>query len=403
MTFGRQLLASIAQLLTVVLVARNLGPEGNGFYAMAILVPTMLTNFLNLGIGPATVYYIGRGEFSARQAVKENLRLALIAATIGTTISAIILSLFGAELFPDVPETLLFLGLAALPASLLLAYLNTILQGLEDFKAFNATVLIPPFITLAGVIIALYVLDAGAVGAVTAYLTGQVTGVAIVAVFLNKDLTGVNTEPQPVSSRSYHVRTISYGWKAHLSNILAFVNYRADIFLVNFFLSPAATGLYVIAVQIAEKLWILSKAASIVLLPRLSSMHTNPKARLELTRKGFWAVSLVTGLGSGLAAVAVFWLISPIFGDDYTDAIPAFLWLLPGIIAGAGARVLSNCIAAAGKPQWNMQVAVGVVALNVTGNLILIPAYGLIGAACATSLAYIANAIIKQFLIRKTL
>ncbi|MEK9667087.1 MAG: hypothetical protein VW701_08020, partial [Deltaproteobacteria bacterium] len=33
-------------------------------------------------------------------------------------------------------------------------------------------------------------------------------------------------------------KTLGYGWKAHLSNILAFVNYKADIFLVNFFMGP---------------------------------------------------------------------------------------------------------------------------------------------------------------------
>ncbi|WP_269851929.1 oligosaccharide flippase family protein [Methanosarcina horonobensis] len=53
--------------------------------------------------------------------------------------------------------------------------------------------------------------------------------------------------------KNYTKECLGYGWKAHLSNILAFVNYRADLFLVNFFLTPAATGIYLIAVQIAEK------------------------------------------------------------------------------------------------------------------------------------------------------
>ncbi len=76
MTLGRQLLAAFAQFLLVVLIARELGPEGNGFYAMAILIPTMLANFLNFGVGPATVYYVSRGNFNVHQAMAGNLRLA---------------------------------------------------------------------------------------------------------------------------------------------------------------------------------------------------------------------------------------------------------------------------------------------------------------------------------------
>lgn len=76
---------------------------------------------------------------------------------------------------------------------------------------------------------------------------------------------------------------------------------------------------------------------------------------------------------------------------------------LPGVFAGAGARVRSNCIAAAGKPEWNMYVAVLVVTTNVVLNVMLIPAFGIVGAAWATSGAYVANAFVKGFLVRITL
>lgn len=402
MTLARQLLAAGAQFLTVVLIARQLGPQGNGYYAMAILVPTLLARFLNFGVGPATVYHVGRGDFGARQAARENLRMALIVAVAGIAITLPVLTIWGEQLFPDVPLVLLLIGLAAFPASLLLAYLNTILQGLEDFRAFNMTVLMPPCVTLMGVALSLFWLQAGAVGAVTAYLIGQVAGVVVVTIQLVRYARAFRYSEKRVAGRHYRKKTIGYGWKAHLSNILAFLNYRADIFLVNLFLNPAATGLYVIAVQIAERLWMLSQAASTVLLPRLSAMHDDPEGRLALTRRGFWAVSGVTTLASVVAGAALYWLIKPVFGDEYSGALPAFFWLIPGIIALAGARVQSNCIAAAGKPEWNTYVAVVVVALNVGGNILLVPKHGIVGAAWATTAAYLTNALVKQYLVQKT-
>lgn len=404
MTLGRQLLAALAQFLLVVLIARELGPEGNGFYAMAILLPTLMANLLNLGVGPATVYYVSRREFSLWQVLAGNLRLAYAVSAMGVAGALPVVWFWGERLFPGVPRELLYLGLLSFPLTLTSAYLNTILQGLESFKAFNLTVLLPPYANLVGVIVALYVLELGVVGVMIAYILGQVVGLVLVLTLLRRRDKG--SEPQPAEIPAlveYSRKTLSYGWKAHLSNILAFVNYRADIFLVNLFLTPVATGIYVVAVQIAEKLWMLSRAASTVLLPRLSAMHEDPQARLALTNKSFWVVAGLTAIVGVVAAVALYWLISPIFGPEYTAAWSAFIWLLPGIIAGAGARIQSNCIAAAGKPEWNMYVAIGVVSINITGNLLLVPEHGIIGAAWATSLAYGFNAAIKFWLIRKTL
>lgn len=400
MTLGRQLLAAFAQLLLVVLIARKLGPEGNGYYAMAILIPTILANFLNFGVGPATVYYLSRGDFDVHQAVAGNLLLGIGVSTAGVVCGFPVLWFWSYEIFPGVPQELLYLGLASFPLTLLLAYLNTILQGLEDFKAFNLTVLLPPYVNLAGVVIALYWLQLSVSSAVVAYIIGQLVGLVIVFRLLSRKKARNPAEQQASLISDYVSRNLGYGWKAHLSNILAFVNYRADIFLVNFFLNPAATGIYVIAVQFAEKLWMLSQAASTVLLPRLSAMHENPQARLSLTNKGFLVVSAITAVASIGVAITLWWFISPVFGEEYIEALPVFFWLLPGIIAGAGSRIYANCIAAAGKPEWNMYSSMAVVSINVVGNIILVPEYGIVGAAWATSFAYCINAVIKACFVR---
>jgi O-antigen/teichoic acid export membrane protein len=146
----------------------------------------------------------------------------------------------------------------------------------------------------------------------------------------------------------------------------------------------------------------LSQAASTVLLPRLSTMHDDPISRLALTQKSYLVVLSITAMAGGVATFALYWLLGPVFGEEYQEAFPVFLWLLPGIIVGAGSRVQANCIAAAGKPEWNMYVSMGLVTMNVAGNIMLIPTYGIQGAAGVTSGVYVVNAAIKQFLVRRT-
>jgi len=401
LTLGRQLLATFAQFMLVVLIARELGPEGNGYYAMAILVPTLLANFLNLGVGPATVYYVSRGDFSACMAVSGNLRLAVIVSVIGIVVTLPFLLIWGNEIFPGVPSALLYFGLISFPLTLALSYLNTVLQGLEDFSAFNLTVLIPPYVNLIGVVIAFYLFGLGVAGALVAYIISQLFGFLVVLLLLrHKNVVGKFWAAD--EARASYIRAVlGYGWKAHLSNVITFVNYRSDIFLVNFFLTPVATGIYVIAVQISEKLWMLSQAFSTVMLPRLSAMHKTPEARTALTNKGFLIVSTITALASIGLALALWWLIAPVFGEEYLEALPAFLWLLPGVIAWAGSRIYANCIAAAGRPIWNLYVSLCVVMINIVGNVLLIPKHGIVGAAWATSVAYCFDALAKAVLVRR--
>ena len=403
MTLGRQILAAGVQLLVVVLIARNLGPEGNGFYAMAILSPAILANFLNFGIGSATVYFVSRRQFSAKQAAWENTKLALVISGVGVAIALPILCIWGEQLFPGIPISLLFIGLAGFPLSLYLAFNSSVLQGLQDFRAFNATVLLPPIVSLIVVPVAFYALNLGIYGALSAYILGQLTACITVYLFLRKRLVHSceNLVANLAGSVTYYKAVLNYGGKAHLSNVITFINYRADIFLVNLFLTPALVGVYAIAVQISEKLWLPSQAVSTVLFPKLSTMGDHPADRLRLTNKAFFLVSGITAVFSCLTAIVLHLLIVPVFGKEYLAMFPAFYWLLPGIVCWAGARVQSNCIAAAGKPEWNMYQSFAVLVINLAGNLFLIPQCGIVGAAMATSMAYVFDAIVKVYLVNR--
>lgn len=64
------------------------------------------------------------------------------------------------------------------------------------------------------------------------------------------------------------------------------------------------------------------------------------------------------------------------------------LALLPGVILLGGAKVLTNEIAGWGYPQYNSFNAGVALILTVILDLILIPRFGILGAALASSIAY---------------
>ena len=134
-----------------ILLARALGKEDRGIYTLVILLPQMLISFLNLGIGPATAFYVSRKDHGFHQAVRENIGLTFWISLGTILIGLAIIFLFGDLLFPEVSRNYLLLSLLVVPMSLLVSYLVSIFQGIQDFRLFN---LIGMIIQLVMVILA---------------------------------------------------------------------------------------------------------------------------------------------------------------------------------------------------------------------------------------------------------
>ncbi|HSV92850.1 MAG TPA: polysaccharide biosynthesis C-terminal domain-containing protein, partial [Desulfobacterales bacterium] len=162
-------------------------------------------------------------------------------------------------------------------------------------------------------------------------------------------------------------------------------------------LGPALVGVYFVAVQVAERLWLPSKVISTVLLPRMAELHAHADTR-ELTP----LMSRLVLWGTVAACLAVAVIAAPalrlLFGHEFLGAVQPLLWLLPGIALAGGSRIVANDFAARGRPEWNSWLSVVTLVVNVAGNVALIPRYGITGAAVATTIAYTVNTVARMFI-----
>ena len=393
-TFVRQLTAVLLQLVMVILIGRLIGPQAIGVYAVAMLLPGLLTNLLNLGISPANVYYVASRQVTAEIAWSTTLSLTLLQGLAGLLIGAAVIIFKGEAWFSGVSGPVLWIALCSCPFALLSTLAASIFQGLQAFRLFNAILLADPILTLAGILglAALGRLDVESL--MLAVLAGKVLTTLIVLGLLRKRLRAGPGWWKP-STGNYMRDALRYGYKAHLSNLLTFLIYRIDLFLVNFFSGPAAAGVYFVAVRMTELLWMPSQAISTVLIPRLSELSHDEDKRRGLTpliaRFALW----LTFAGALVIAALAYPLTKILFGAEFTAAVSAILFLLPGIVLGAGGRVLANDAAARGMVGINMVSAAVIVVVNALGNIALIPSYGIDGAAAATSFAYAVNFILR--------
>ena len=368
---------------TSVVLARTLGPEGRGIYALAMLLPSLIVTFGNLGIGPATVYYVARGEFRCQEILGNNVLLSVGIGSLGFLAGLVVVLFFRENVFPGVALGYLLLALVLVPVEVFFSYVRYVLLGAQRIKEFNYVQIAQSALFLGFVALALLGLKAGVTGAILAGLFTWLAIDALVFHLARRVAGGVDLKP----NISYMKRATTYGVQAHLANILGFLNYRVDMFLVNGFLGPAAVGLYAVGVGLVEKLWMVSHAASTVLFPRVAA-EKEENRRKEFTPLVARTVLWTTALGALLLALFSRWIVLLFYSEAFLPAVGALQSLLVGIVALSAWRVLANDIAGRGFPGLNIYTGLAAVVTNVALNLLWIPRYGIIGAAWASTASY---------------
>ncbi|MCE2915186.1 MAG: polysaccharide biosynthesis C-terminal domain-containing protein [Rubrivivax sp.] len=172
-----------------------------------------------------------------------------------------------------------------------------------------------------------------------------------------------------------------------LTNLVSLLNYRVGLFVVERMLGLAATGVYSIAVVVAELLWFVSSALTQAVYGRLGATDRTAAAALTLRVLQLSLLALVL-LATPLLAVAA-WLLPALLGPAYAPVWGLLALLLPGVVLFGGASALSAYFTQhLGQPQVPAQVAALSLAINLGLSLLWVPAHGAAGAAAAASIAY---------------
>lgn len=392
LTFGRQFLAGIIQLALILIVAHLLGAEGAGAYAVALLLPNLMGQLLNLGLGTASIYFVASGQFSMEIAWAATRNAILGMTVFGLIIGAVILSTASDQLFPGISIAALSIGLATYPCMLILTVISSFFQAAQDFRAFNITVLLQPVFSFIGVLLLWLSGQVNLVSILLVVAIGHLFSLVVALVILQSK---VKLLVRCAGKQEYLRRALNYGYKAYLGNILSFLSYRLDLFLLNVLIGPAAVGVYSVAVRLVEQLWMISQAVSVVIFPRLSAMKQSEELRSRFTAFMSRAVLWTTLVSAIFLAAVAHPLIMLLFGSEFEGAYSAMLVLLPGVVLFSCARVLANDLAARGQVGTNLALAGLVLGVNAIANILLIPLYGIAGAAIATSLSYSINLIIR--------
>lgn len=395
MTFATKVALFLVGLVTSIVMARILGPEGKGLFSLAVLVAAIVFNSTNMGIGTGSGYFLGRRKIPLETVAGNWLSLSLLIGLAVLAVSLILAPAIVPRLLPSVPVWAVVISLFSIPFSILTYNFLSLFKASNDFRRFNQLDMIQPsaFLVLFVVMMALYP-ERRVTAAVAAFILSAAVGGAG-ALMLARRVTRLGFRWR----RELIGKALRFGVQGYLANFLGFLNYRLDMFLVNFFLEPRFVGYYSISVMVAEKVWYVPDVLSAVLHPRVAR-SSEGEANRDTAMVSRLTVVLI-GLGClGILLLGRF-LIGLLYSEAFLPAVTPLFILLPGIFAISLAKILASDLLARGYPRINMWAGLTALTVNIVLNILLIPRYGVSGAALATSVSYtldvavIATAFVK--------
>jgi O-antigen/teichoic acid export membrane protein len=374
-------------LLNGIITARWLGPSGRGTFQLLTLLPIMLSNFVKLGIPQASVFYMRRRGASASDVASNSIWFAVVMGGAAVAVCWVWRDWLLANFLKQAPPELLLPSLLLIPFVLLQFYLLGVAQAEERFREYNVRQVAPNFLSLVGLTITLVLLRLGLVGAVLVQVAIQV--------FMTLWMTWrVHREaPLHLGWNGELARgMLSFGGKSYVQTLAATLHLRLDQFLCAYFLTPADVGLYAIAVNFSNLLLKIPDATGTVMFPRLAG-SSERDAHMATTRVCRHTL-FVLALGVLAFAIGGPIAIPLLYGHRFDGAVRPLLILLPGLLMAALYQLLTRNFTSRGKQEVNIAAAVLALGLNVGLNLVLIPRWGIAGAALAHGLSYGAAALL---------
>ncbi|MDL2354113.1 MAG: oligosaccharide flippase family protein [Pseudomonadota bacterium] len=394
-TILRQIVASGLYFIAIWITTRQLGPQQNGVLATALLLPQTLYAFLNLGIGPSHVYHLSNGSGNHLRMRNTNWVVASALWLAVVLVLAVSSDAHIARYLPGVQKNAALFASLLFPMMLLAAWSSSLIQGNRDYQAYNKTLLIQPLVFCSGIVL-LRMLDAITVVAVlSCYIVSQMS-----LWLLSEAKISRFGAPAAKASHTF-VDAIKFGLRAHVSNVITFMNYRLALYLVSYLLGATATGKYALSIQLAEVLWLISSAASMIVFPESAAHNRAPAELQKMIRKVAGSVFQVTCAGALVAAALSPVAIPLIFGKAYEGSVVPFLILLPGIVVWSYMSVLSNSLAGMGYQKINIHSALLCLLINIVGDVMAIPRFGANGAALASTLAFSMTALYTAVVYNK--
>lgn len=381
---------------TQIVMARLLGAAGYGGVILTTMLIALSTTFTTVGMEKGLLRKVVINEAAlerSRGVVRAGLALAAFFGTLAAVLVFFAAPLLATRVFanPDV-ATLFRIGAVAIPCNSVGAVAIAVARSTRDARPHVLVNQIfdpvQTFIVVGGLV----TLGFGPVGAIAGIVaTNAVRAVAALWLMLRGLPFRVRGTHEPM-----HRPVLAFSAPLMLAASMEFVIHHTDTFLVGVFLTSRDVGVYNVAYQLRELGRFFYYPATFLLPPVLTGLskrgeETAARRIYQVTTK--WTVHLTTPVFLLLVLFPDV-VIELAFGPAFRAGASALRILLLSVMASVlfGANTLA--LIALGHSRINLTVDALAAVTNVVLNLVLIPRYGIVGAAGAAVAAFLLRDVV---------
>lgn len=379
-------LSPIAAGFTIsIMTARSLGPEGRGGYSLALLIMGTVGFLANPGIYAASNYFASSRRLPGKEVFQTSLALSIPSGSVAfvLALSAYYLTVTTAGSANSVASTstALIVGIGA-SAMLLNASMSGLLIG-SGLVRLSALVSITS--SVLQIVIALVHFVRADQQTVLFYVA-LFAGTQAIEAVARMTLAGrASWSGYSFRNRQYRA-FLRYGVVVYVGRVLFVGAQKVDSFLVFVLIGQVALGYYGISTMLADQLWLVPTAVSMVMMANIARRDTNDAAAVASTAsQAVLVASIVSAL---MLALLGSWLIPVLYGLEFRPSVAPFLVMLPGMIAISTYAILEPFFQSRGMPGIPAQISAIGFLTNLVLCLVLMPRLGIMGAALSYSLSY---------------
>ena len=382
------------------IVARYLGPDGLGLYSMVTMIAGIIVLIAGMGIDSAVVKYVAEYKDDKNRLHALFSSAFITVAIFGVTASIVLFVLsdkFASIFDMSSLSPLLKIYAFVFPFSLTYGIILGVLNGLREMKYYS-------FIkTLYSILMFLFILTFlflgfGVKGAVIGDMLALIVATLIVGIIIKKFVHFAISD-----YRKNTKMLTSFGSRLVGAGMIGQIYHYIDILMIGYFLTSTEVGHYAVAMSLSRFFWLVPRAMATVAYPTISECwaKNDIQAINKLVDKStkYCACILV------FAGMSVIFFAKDIiiflFTPEFLPAVLPLTILIIGTVTSGILRPITVIFASTGKVNLVLIIsAIGAVG-DILLNIALIPTYGIIGAATATTTSYVIGVGILIYLLRK--
>ncbi|ELZ97026.1 polysaccharide biosynthesis protein [Haloferax mucosum ATCC BAA-1512] len=366
--------------------ARLLGPDKYGSLTLGWTVVSVVTFISALGLKDGITRYIPRCDTNED---RKSILLTAVSSALPWSILLTMTVVFFSEYISitifsgSVSPGLISLFALLIPVVTINNLIVSYFRGLKNARlnVFVTNVFNPGFrvILVTGSILAGYSVFGAAVGWVVASVLTLLSAIY----FLCKRTPILHVD----SNGTRFAELLKFSMPLMLASSMGIVLGFGDNLLIGFYLDSAAIGRYDPAFLLSSMVTTGLTVFSYMFLPTFSELHGKGEYEEMDNLYGVvtkWIVSLTLPVYLVFAAFPAS-VLEIFFGDAYTSAAPVLVILATGSLINAAVGLCVQGLVATGSTRFIMYTNSFAAISNVVLNILLIPQFGIIGAALASA------------------